>query len=88
MGALVLGLGAVNADMLPQVGGKAANLGELLAAGLPVPEGFCLTTAAYLQATAPIGLDEVHRALRATPGRRPGRPCSAGRPGPKPDHIG
>ncbi|GAA1260218.1 PEP/pyruvate-binding domain-containing protein [Arthrobacter pascens] len=67
MGALVLGLGAVNADMLPEVGGKAANLGELLAAGLPVPEGFCLTTAAYLQATAPIGLDEVHRALRATP---------------------
>ena len=53
MGALVLGLGAVNADMLPEVGGKAANLGELLAAGLPVPEGFCLTTAAYLQATAP-----------------------------------
>ena len=67
MGALVLGLGAVNADMLPEVGGKAANLGELLAAGLPVPEGFCLTTAAYLQATAPIGLDEVHRALKATP---------------------
>lgn len=67
MSALVLGLGAVNADMLPQVGGKAANLGELLAAGLPVPEGFCLTTAAYREATAPIGLEELHRSLKGTP---------------------
>jgi pyruvate,water dikinase len=33
--------------MLPEVGGKAANLGVLLAAGLPVPPGFCVTTAAY-----------------------------------------
>ena len=30
--------------MLPAVGGKAANLGELVRAGLPVPGGFCLTT--------------------------------------------
>ncbi|MFJ5697530.1 PEP/pyruvate-binding domain-containing protein [Arthrobacter sp. NPDC093139] len=67
MSALVLGLGAVNAAMLPRVGGKAANLGELLAAGLPVPEGFCLTTAAYREATAPIGLDELHHSLKATP---------------------
>jgi pyruvate,water dikinase len=67
MSALVLGLGAVNADMLPQVGGKAANLGELLAAGLPVPEGFCLTTAAYREATAPIGLEELHRSLKGAP---------------------
>jgi phosphohistidine swiveling domain-containing protein len=29
------------------VGGKAINLGELLRAGLPVPDGFVLTTAAY-----------------------------------------
>jgi pyruvate,water dikinase len=67
MDALVLGLGAVSAGMLPHVGGKAANLGELLSAGLPVPEGFCLTTGAYLQAVAPLGLDEVHRALQASP---------------------
>ncbi|MET1086402.1 MAG: PEP/pyruvate-binding domain-containing protein [Arthrobacter sp.] len=37
--------------MLPLVGGKAANLGELITAGLPVPDGFCLTTAAYKEAT-------------------------------------
>src|SRR5829696_9965992 len=29
------------------VGGKAANLGELTRAGLPVPAGFCVTAAAY-----------------------------------------
>lgn len=29
-------------------GGKAANLGELIAADLPVPQGFCVTTTAYL----------------------------------------
>lgn len=29
------------------VGGKAANLGRMLQAGLPVPEGFCVTTAAF-----------------------------------------
>ena len=32
---------------LTVAGGKAANLGELLGAGLPVPAGFVVTTAAY-----------------------------------------
>jgi len=31
------------------VGGKAANLGELIKAGLNVPEGFCVTTNAFQQ---------------------------------------
>ncbi|HJV99777.1 MAG TPA: PEP/pyruvate-binding domain-containing protein [Arthrobacter sp.] len=48
----ILGLERVGAGMLPLVGGKAANLGELLSAGLPVPEGFCITTEAYRRATA------------------------------------
>lgn len=30
-----------------QVGGKAAGLGRMMAAGLPVPEGVCLTSAAF-----------------------------------------
>jgi phosphohistidine swiveling domain-containing protein len=47
----VLGLEDVRAGMVPLVGGKAANLGEMLSAGLPVPEGFCLTTEAYRRAT-------------------------------------
>src|SRR6185503_19311176 len=44
---LVLDLADVDAGMLPVVGGKAANLGELIGAGLPAPPGFCVTTEAY-----------------------------------------
>ena len=39
-------------------GGKGANLGELTRAGLPVPPGFVLTTAAYRAFVAENGLDE------------------------------
>src|SRR5215470_14936301 len=42
----------------PSVGGKAAGLGELTAAGLPVPAGFAVTTAAFghaLRAVDPDG---------------------------------
>lgn len=46
----ILPLERVRAGMLAEAGGKAANLGELLAAGLPVPPGFCITTAAYRRA--------------------------------------
>ncbi|MDT0170783.1 PEP/pyruvate-binding domain-containing protein [Pseudarthrobacter sp. BRE9] len=52
---LVLDLRRLDAGMLALVGGKAANLGELLSAGLPVPEGFCLTTDAYRQAVGTPG---------------------------------
>lgn len=34
----------------PSVGGKAANLGELMRAGLPVPRGFVVPAQAYLRA--------------------------------------
>ncbi|MEB3369406.1 PEP/pyruvate-binding domain-containing protein [Saccharopolyspora mangrovi] len=43
----VLRLEKVNARMGEVVGGKAANLGELLAAGFRVPPGFVITTDAY-----------------------------------------
>jgi phosphohistidine swiveling domain-containing protein len=46
---LILDLGRVGAELLTIVGGKAANLGELIRAGFPVPPGFCITTAAYSQ---------------------------------------
>jgi phosphohistidine swiveling domain-containing protein len=62
---LVLALDLLGPDMLPTAGGKAANLGELLRAGLPVPDGFCLTTHAYRCAMAPAGLEDVHSALAA-----------------------
>ncbi|KQN89638.1 phosphoenolpyruvate synthase [Arthrobacter sp. Leaf69] len=66
MQELVLPLELVSAEMLPDVGGKAANLGELMRAGLPVPDGFVLTTRAYRRATSPAGLDAIHTALAAT----------------------
>jgi len=34
-------------DDLPLVGGKAANLGEMVNAGLPVPDAFVVTAEAY-----------------------------------------
>lgn len=48
-GALVLPLAAIRLKDLPRVGGKAAHLGEMLAAGLPVPAGFVVTTEAFDQ---------------------------------------
>ena len=41
---LTLPFHAIDRAMLPIAGGKAANLGELAQAGLPVPLGFCVTT--------------------------------------------
>lgn len=37
----------VGAADVALVGGKAANLGEMAVAGLPVPPGFCLAAVAY-----------------------------------------
>ena len=47
--ALVLPFAAINRSDLARVGGKGANLGEMSQAGLPVPPGFCVTTAAFRQ---------------------------------------
>src|SRR5512136_1262215 len=43
---------------LLQVGGKGASLARLAAAGLPVPPGFHITTAAYRRFVAEHGLQE------------------------------
>ena len=48
-------------DVLALVGGKAANLGEMLGLGLPVPPGFVVTTdtcRAFLAGGWPGGLDD------------------------------
>ncbi len=45
--SVVADLHDIGPDELATVGGKALNLGRMLAAGLPVPTGFCVTTAAY-----------------------------------------
>ena len=44
---LVLRLAEAGDNPLSLVGGKAFNLGKMIAAGLPVPRGFCVTTTAF-----------------------------------------
>src|SRR5258708_35553013 len=63
---LVLPLSALDRTMLPMVGGKAANLGELIHAGFAVPVGFCVTTAAYACVSARAGFDTYLSGLEAT----------------------
>ncbi|MQA83800.1 MAG: phosphoenolpyruvate synthase [Streptosporangiales bacterium] len=60
---LVLSFEEIGATMLPLVGGKAANLGELTRAGLRVPPGFCVTTEAYELVAAGAGLEPVLASL-------------------------
>src|SRR5215210_2905706 len=64
---LVLPFGDVDRTALPIVGGKAANLGELIRAGLPVPPGFCVTTAAYELVAGDAGLRRILDDLAETP---------------------
>ena len=47
--ALTLRFEEIGSGALRLVGGKAANLGVLTRAGLPVPAGLCVTTEAYLR---------------------------------------
>jgi pyruvate,water dikinase len=44
---LVLHLREAGDNHRSLVGGKAFNLGKMIAAGLPVPRGFCVTTTAF-----------------------------------------
>jgi rifampicin phosphotransferase len=46
----LLDLATIDATMIEEVGGKALNLGIMSSAGLPVPGGFCVTTAGYRRA--------------------------------------
>ena len=55
----VIGLDSPDARRLDVVGGKTANLAELTAAGFAVPPAFCVTTAAYRDAAAAAGIEEV-----------------------------
>jgi pyruvate,water dikinase len=70
---LVLPLVAVRRHMLALVGGKGANLGEMIHAGLPVPGGFCVTTTAYDLVARTAGLAAVLDA-HIPPGEDRGQP--------------
>lgn len=56
-------------DQIALAGGKAASLGEMTQAGLPVPSGFCLTTEAYRAFVAANGLQEQIGRLSSQIGR-------------------
>ncbi len=59
---------------LAEVGGKGASLARMAAAGLPVPPGFHITTAAYCQFVAENQLQEQILAAVATV--TPGQPAT------------
>ena len=54
----VIWLDDVRADDVETVGGKAASLGELTDAGLPVPPGFVVTAGTYRSFIEEAGIDE------------------------------
>jgi phosphoenolpyruvate synthase/pyruvate phosphate dikinase len=56
-------LAELNWTDLPLAGGKGANLGVLIQAGLPVPPGFCITTAGYRAFVAENSLDAALRPI-------------------------
>ena len=55
-GSLVLDLADVGRANIALVGGKGANLGEMLRADLPVPPGFVISVNAYEQVRAAAGI--------------------------------
>lgn len=55
-GAMVVWFADIGLDDVADVGGKGANLGELVAGGFPVPDGFVVTAGAYLGAMESAGL--------------------------------
>jgi pyruvate,water dikinase len=64
---LTLRFPEIASGTLPLVGGKAANLGVLTRAGLPVPAGLCVTTEAYRRVTEGAGLEKVLDRLATRP---------------------
>ena len=54
----VVSLEELRQDAVERAGGRGANLGELIAAGLNVPPGFCVTTVAYRRSVVEAGLAE------------------------------
>jgi len=44
----------IDKNDIPLVGGKGANLGELVKAGIPVPDGFVVTAKAYFILLIPL----------------------------------
>jgi phosphohistidine swiveling domain-containing protein len=66
--SLIVPLASLDRTRLALAGGKAANLGELIRAGFPVPDGVCLTTEGYERAVEEAGLASEIARLGSNPG--------------------
>ena len=62
---LTVNLAEIDRRAVALAGGKGANLGELVQAAFPVPEGFVLTTRAYALAAEAAGVDPTRPAQAA-----------------------
>ncbi|MFA7253057.1 MAG: phosphoenolpyruvate synthase [Patescibacteria group bacterium] len=61
----VLWFKEIGKDDIPLVGGKGANLGELTKAGIPVPNGFCVTAQAYYHFLKKTGIEnQINKLLK------------------------
>ena len=62
---IVLWFKELTKDDVPIVGGKNANLGEMIRAGIPVPPGFAVTAYAFKRFIEETGIkDEIYRIIR------------------------
>ncbi|MEM2486417.1 MAG: PEP/pyruvate-binding domain-containing protein, partial [Candidatus Bathyarchaeia archaeon] len=63
--ALIIWFENLRKDDIPLVGGKNANLGELINAGIPVPPGFAITAYAYRRFIEETGIaDKIYAVIR------------------------
>lgn len=49
----------IDLNNLQEAGGKGANLGEMVQAGLPIPPGYCITSEAYRYFVSQSGIDNL-----------------------------
>jgi pyruvate,water dikinase len=62
---VILWFEEIGKDDIPLAGGKGANLGELVRAGIPVPPGFVVSSTAYKRFVKETGiLDKINEMLR------------------------
>ncbi|RLI27167.1 MAG: phosphoenolpyruvate synthase, partial [Candidatus Hecatellales archaeon] len=71
---LVVDFREVGREHVPLVGGKVANLGEMLSIGIPVPPGFAITAHAYRRFVEETGLQEKIFKLIRESGIKPSSP--------------
>jgi len=64
---LIIWFEEVGKEGVPLVGGKVANLGEMLRAGIPVPPGFAVTAQAYKKFITETGIAEkIYKTIEET----------------------